>query len=51
MLTRPKVPEASASEDVFLASLLSRPAWFRLVGAGAVMVVLWLLIVWAVVLP
>jgi hypothetical protein len=49
MMRENQTPVPSA--DVFLSSLLARPAWLRLAGVLAMMVVVWLLIAWAVSLP
>jgi hypothetical protein len=45
------LPLLPRRDDLFLSSLLSRPAWLRLAGALGLIGLVWLLIAWAVVLP
>lgn len=42
---------AAVAKDIFVSSLLARPAWSRLAGVTVLLVALWLLIGWAVSLP
>lgn len=41
----------AVAKDIFVSSLLARPAWSRLAGVTVLLVALWLLIGWAVSLP